>query len=158
MSADLFRSRPGDFDFLVGRWKVANRRLRERLSGCDDWEEFPADYQGWTHLGGALSLDEFRFPSLGTSACSIRILDVEREQWVIYWVTRATGVLDRPVCGGWSGDRGEFLGNDVHNDRPVEVRYLWRRGSPSTASWEQAFRPTGGDWETKWTKDLERIS
>ena len=30
----------GDFDFIVGRWNVHHRRLRERLKGCADWDEF----------------------------------------------------------------------------------------------------------------------
>ena len=31
-----------DFDFLLGRWQIHNRRLRERLKGSDSWEEFEA--------------------------------------------------------------------------------------------------------------------
>jgi hypothetical protein len=27
-----------DFDFFFGAWRVAHRRLRERLTGCTDWE------------------------------------------------------------------------------------------------------------------------
>ena len=29
-----------DFDFLVGEWRVHSRRLKERLTGSTDWEEF----------------------------------------------------------------------------------------------------------------------
>ena len=32
----------GDFDFLIGQWRIHNRRLKERLVGADDWEEFEA--------------------------------------------------------------------------------------------------------------------
>jgi hypothetical protein len=31
-----------DFDFLVGGWKIRNRRLKEPLTGRDEWEEFDA--------------------------------------------------------------------------------------------------------------------
>ena len=31
-----------DFDFWMGTWTVQNRRLRERLAGSDEWEEFEA--------------------------------------------------------------------------------------------------------------------
>ena len=31
-----------DFDFWMGSWDVANRRLKRRLAGSDDWEEFAA--------------------------------------------------------------------------------------------------------------------
>src|SRR4029450_8395483 len=33
-------SSPSDFDFLVGKWKMHNRRLNARLEGCKDWTEF----------------------------------------------------------------------------------------------------------------------
>ena len=29
-----------DFDFLVGNWKMRHRRLKERLKGSTEWEEF----------------------------------------------------------------------------------------------------------------------
>jgi hypothetical protein len=29
-----------DFDFLVGKWKLHNRRLKKRLENCTDWIEF----------------------------------------------------------------------------------------------------------------------
>ena len=38
-----------DFDFFVGRWKVHNRRLRERLKGSTDWEEFEGTSVARTH-------------------------------------------------------------------------------------------------------------
>jgi hypothetical protein len=29
-----------DFDFLHGSWRIEHRRLKERLAGCGEWEEF----------------------------------------------------------------------------------------------------------------------
>ena len=29
-----------DFDFLIGSWNIQHRRLKERLKGCTEWEEF----------------------------------------------------------------------------------------------------------------------
>jgi hypothetical protein len=29
-----------DFDFLIGGWNIQHRRLKERLKGCTEWEEF----------------------------------------------------------------------------------------------------------------------
>ena len=37
---ELLPDRPHDFDFLVGVWHVAHRRLKERLANNDQWEEF----------------------------------------------------------------------------------------------------------------------
>src|SRR5262245_39278607 len=30
-----------DFDFIAGAWTLQNRRLKRRLVGSNDWEEFP---------------------------------------------------------------------------------------------------------------------
>ena len=49
-----------DFDFLLGRWHVANRRLRRRLAGSDDWEEFAATAVAQPILDGFGNQDVFR--------------------------------------------------------------------------------------------------
>src|ERR1700733_9030399 len=33
-------SSKNDFDFLVGKWKMYQRRLNRRLENCKDWTEF----------------------------------------------------------------------------------------------------------------------
>ena len=53
-------SEASDFDFLPGEWKVHNRRLRERLAGSDEWEEFEATSVARHILGGCGNEDEFR--------------------------------------------------------------------------------------------------
>ena len=42
-----------DFDFLVGRWRVHNRRLATRLRGAHDWKEFDA-----THVDQVIATHE----------------------------------------------------------------------------------------------------
>src|SRR5258708_13045703 len=33
-------SSENDFDFLQGKWKVVNRKLKTRLNNCTEWKEF----------------------------------------------------------------------------------------------------------------------
>ena len=49
-----------DFDFWMGDWTVQNRRLRERLAGSDEWEEFEAESKAWPILGGLGNEDTYR--------------------------------------------------------------------------------------------------
>lgn len=75
-----------DFDFLVGTWEVANRRLRERGVGSNDWEEFPATMSLVQRLGGVVNVDQIDFPTKGFSGLTLRSFDIEQQRWSIYWI------------------------------------------------------------------------
>jgi hypothetical protein len=145
-----------DFDFLVGAWNVLNRRLKRRWSGSADWDEFPATHSCEKHIGGLVNVDEIEFPTRGFSGMSVRVFDLEQRRWAIYWVNSGSGILFPPVFGGFTGNRGEFYGEDVDEGEPVKVKYLWTRFSPDIARWEQAFSRDGGVWETNWVMDFTR--
>lgn len=151
-----FIGQPHDFDFLVGRWTIHNRRLRERHVGCDDWDEFEGTSQAWSHLGGIVSVDENHFASRGFSGCSVRTLDLAARRWSIYWINSTSGKLFPPVHGGFDGEHGAFYGTDEDDGRFVFARFLWRRG-PQRIRWEQAFSLDGERWETNWTMDSQRV-
>ena len=34
-----------NFDFLVGKWSVLNKRLKERMKGATEWIEFTAEME-----------------------------------------------------------------------------------------------------------------
>jgi hypothetical protein len=155
MSSD-FVGQPHDFDFLVGRWHIDNRRLRQRHVGSSDWHEFPATLQAFGHLDGIVSVDETQFPTEGFSGCTVRTLDRATKRWAIYWINSRIGVMFPPVQGGFAGDRGEFVGDDSDEGRPVQVKFVWTRGQDE-ARWEQAFSLDGMAWETNWIMAMRRI-
>lgn len=154
---DGYYGRPHDFDFLVGRWRVHSRRLRQRHVGSNDWNEFEGVMQAWSHLDGIVSVDQFDFESQGFSGCTVRTLDLAKREWSICWVNSRSGRLEPPVRGGWQVDRGEFYGNDEDDGRPVKVRFIWLRKGRDAASWEQSFSIDGGrNWEINWVMELQR--
>ncbi|XHS78367.1 NIPSNAP family protein [Burkholderiaceae bacterium UC74_6] len=157
--ASPFVGRPGDFDFLVGRWSVHNRRLMTRLQGnTTDWREFGALMEGWSHMDGRISFDEIHFETEGFSGATMRTLDAQTKQWSIYWVNSRQGRLTPPVQGGWCGDRGEFFGVDEDSGRTVLVRFVWQRLGPDAARWSQAFSiDTGRSWEENWVMEMTRL-
>ncbi|NRF68755.1 hypothetical protein HLB44_17320 [Aquincola sp. S2] len=154
-----------DFDFLFGRWSVANRRLMTRLVGANDWAEFPATAACEPRLGGGANVDQIDFPTLGFSGLTLRSFDHARRQWAIWWINSKSGLLFPPVHGGFEGLVGDFYGDDEDDGRAVDVRYRWTRISSDSARWEQAFRLKGGPtstaeadgWETNWVMDCTRI-
>lgn len=145
-----------DFDFLAGAWTLRNRRLKKRLAGSNDWEQFPAVDCAQLYLGNVVNVDEIQFPTKGWAGFTFRNFDLEKRQWSIYWISSRAGRLTPPVVGGFSGDRGEFYGEDEDEGRPVKARFLWIKQGPDHAHWEQAFSLDGKTWEVNWVNELTR--
>jgi len=155
----MARTGIGDFDFLVGAWTVANRRLVRRLVGSTDWEEFEGKANCRKILNGMGNIDEIAFPTKGYTGATLRLFDPDLEQWSLYWASTLTGRLEPPVRGRFSDDIGDFYGDDAHNDIPILVHYRWSEITPTGARWEQAFSTDGGStWERNWVMDFSRIA
>ena len=147
-----------DFDFLMGRWKVANRKLRERLKGSADWEEFEATSVARVLLNGLGNEDEFRIGD-GSDfvGMSFRFFNPATGRWSIYWADSRRGTLEPPVVGSFSGSTGTFFGDDVFEGRPIRVRFIWSRVDTGNPRWEQAFSADDGEtWETNWVMEMTR--
>jgi hypothetical protein len=149
-----------DFDFWMGRWHIHNRVLRERLAGCDVWDEFEATSVAHPILDGLGNEDEFRTDHEGGFvAMSFRFYDPATRLWSIYWAdSRRCGVLDPPVFGSFSGDGGLFEGADTFAGRPILFRFVWSGISTPTPLWEQSFSDDGGEtWELNWVMECTPI-
>jgi hypothetical protein len=148
-----------DFDFWPGEWEIHNRRLRERLAGSDEWEEFEARGTAWKILDGHGNADEYRTEHEGGFVgMSFRFFDPETRLWSIYWAdSRRAGLLDPPVLGSFEGDVGVFEGDDTFDGKPIRVRFTWSGVTTPTPRWEQAFSEDAGEtWETNWEMEFSR--
>jgi hypothetical protein len=152
-----------DFDFLVGRWNVAHRRLSGRLVGSNEWEEFDGECAMQKLLGGQANVDDnvLHAPAGTYRALTIRVFDPGARQWSIFWIDSRypPSRIESPVVGGFSGDRGLFFSDDVWEGRPVRTRFVWQIDDRDACRWEQALSPDGGvSWETNWYMDFERVA
>lgn len=145
-----------DFDYFEGGWTTAQRRLKVRGVGSTDWDEFPGTLCMRPYLGGMVTVDELAFPTKGWSGLTVRAFDHAQQRWAVYWINSKTGTVGTPVRGGFSGERGEFYGEDEDGGHPVRVRYRWHKVDRDHARWEQAFSRDGATWETNWTADFTR--
>ena len=77
-----------DFDFLMGRWRVAHRRLKKWLSGSSDWTEFEGTNEAWKVLGGLGNVDDnwMDLPGGAYRAVTLRSFDPQTQQWTIWWL------------------------------------------------------------------------
>jgi hypothetical protein len=70
-------SSKSDFDYLIGKWSIRNRTLKEPLAGKDEWREFDATQECRTVLLGLANMDIFHaeldgkpFEGLATSSAA----------------------------------------------------------------------------------------
>lgn len=153
-----------DFDFLQGHWHVAHRKLRSRLTGCREWDEFESIQRAWTLISGVCNADEsFRIgaaASEGPIGATFRCLDLATQRWSIYWVGARDGVLGLPpVVGGFEQGTGTFDADEMIGGQLVRVRFTWTVLSPAAAHWQQGFSlDQGATWEVNWTMAFTRIS
>lgn len=151
--------RTSGFDFLVGRWLVHNRRLRDPLTGGTEWWETQATATSTTLHNGAISVDEMWYAEEGFAGSSIRVHTVADDLWTVYWVNSDTGHLQAPVTGRWEPDGSRFVaqGPDDYAGTPIIARYMWHSITDESAIWEQAFSVDDGNtWKTNWVMTWNR--
>ncbi len=164
MTQILDRSTDGrhDFDFLVGKWTVLNRRLERRLAGSQNWLEFDATVDVRPCLDGIGNVEEYRavFPDGGLlTGMTIRIFNPSTQLWSLYWADSHSATLFPPVVGSFRNGVGEFLGEDLQDGAPVQVVFRWSDITPTAARWEQAMSSDGGStWEWNWVMEFARVT
>lgn len=147
-----------DFDFFLGRWRAHNQRLLKRLQGCTEWETFEATHECLPLLGGLGNMDELHIDHQGAIGMTIRFFNLETKQWSLYWVSKRDGILQSPVVGSFKDGIGIFDGPDLHDGKPVLLRFIWSKVNTPTPHWEQALSDDNGKtWETNWHMDFARI-
>jgi hypothetical protein len=165
-----------DFDFLYGKWRMPNHRLKQRLAGSQEWADFVTCDEAAPLPGGIGNTDFWRASYWKDFVgVTVRTYDRESGLWRIYWVdnTFSKGIIDKPVVGKFQGNVGIFEGEDTYNGRPVLVRFIWTvnpaprqtawekslnpQDARVVAKWEQAFSVDGGkSWETNWYNEFIR--
>jgi len=154
---------PHDFDLRIGEWQAHNRRLKERLAGSREWEEFEGTQSLWQLMNGFANVDDnlLRLPSGDYRGATLRAYDPKTGQWAIWWLDgrNPSGDLNPPVRGRFEDGVGTLFADDTLRGKPIRMRFLWSHITPTSAHWEQAFSADGGKtWETNWTTDFRRVA
>jgi hypothetical protein len=151
----------GDFDFLFGSWRVVHRRLKTRLSGQNDWQEFGGSCVCQPILGGLGNVDDnvIGLPEGAYRAATLRAFDRATQAWSIWWLDgRFARRIDVPLVGRFEGVFGTFHAEDQYGGRSIRVRFIWSRETAAEPKWEQAFSADAGQsWETNWIMRFRRI-
>lgn len=151
---------PHDFDFLVGSWNVRHRKLKTRLAGSKDWDEFTGTLVNWPVMGGHGNIGDnlMHAPAGSFRGMGIRTWDADARLWRSWWLDgRNPATIGPAVEGGFTDGIGIFEGADSLDNRPIRTRVRWLRITPASARWEQsASADNGATWEVNWISDFQR--
>lgn len=152
-------SAAGDFDFLVGRWTIRNRKLKTRLDDCREWSEFEAHGECRKILNGLGNIDSFQtsFDGQTYEGAALRLFNPQTKLWSIYWANSEAVTLDVPQIGSFENGIGEFYSRDRWKGKDIVVLYRWEATDENTPKWSQAFSPDrGATWEWNWHMTFHR--
>jgi hypothetical protein len=147
------RSSRHDFDFLVGGWRIRNRKLKKPLAGCDEWHEFNASQHFHPILHGFGNFDIFSTELDGKpfEGFTLRLFDPQTRLWAIYWADSNAVRLDGGKVGSFDGDIGEFFAREMFAGKNILVRFHWDKRNPEAPVWSAAFSVDEGQtWEWNW--------
>jgi len=156
-------SSQNDFDFLVGKWKMYNRRLNKRLENGKDWTEFVSWDENSMILSGTANMDTYsttQMPGMEGKkfeGVTLRLFDPKTKLWRLYWVASNVGVLDPPVVGSFENNIGHFFTRDTFNGKKIIMMFRWDARDKNNPVWGQAFSADNGNtWEWNWFNVSER--
>ena len=149
-----------DFDFLVGTWKLRNRKLTSRLTHSTEWISFESRVEMHQILNGLGNIDKYTDHASGKpyEGVALRLFNPATRLWSIYWADSNAGSLDPPVVGSFEGKIGHFFARDTYHGRPIIVVFRWDVRNPSLPVWSQAFSTDEGKtWEWNSINVSERV-
>ena len=142
-----------DFDFILGKWNIHNRKLKSRLNNCQEWVEFEATEEVRPVLAGLGNVENMNatISGLQYEGMGIRLFDPHTRLWSIYWADNQSGKLNKPVVGSFDQHIGRFFAEDSFNGQKIVVQFMWDLTDPNKPNWNQAFSTDDGKtWEWNW--------
>ena len=124
-----------DFDWLIGDWEVAHRRLRRRLAGDETWDSFAGACSMRPVIGCLGNVDDniLDLPEGTYRAAAMRLFDPVLRRWSIWWVDGRVLAFDAPVHGKFVDGVGTFVGEDSFEGRPILLRFVWSEITATSA-------------------------
>jgi hypothetical protein len=149
-----------DFDYLIGTWKLRNRKLTSRLTHATEWVAFESRVEMHQILNGIGNIDKYSDSAAGVSyeGVALRLFNPKTRLWSIYWADSNSGTLDPPVVGSFENKVGHFFGRDTYKGKKIIVVFRWDTRNADLPIWSQAFsEDEGKTWEWNSINVSERV-
>ncbi|HEY3402658.1 MAG TPA: hypothetical protein VGK59_04665 [Ohtaekwangia sp.] len=150
-----------DFDYLVGKWVLEDRKLKSRLTNSNEWITFESTVEMHKLLNGIGNMDVYRTTVDGKpfEGVALRLFNPKTKLWSIYWADSNVGVMDPPMVGSFDGNIGRFYCKDKYKGQDIIVVFHWDKTDPENPVWSQAFSTDNGKtWEMNATNTSHRVN
>lgn len=150
-----------DFDFEIGTWKTHIKRLVHPLTGSTTWVELDGVTTVKKVWDGRANLVEVEANGSGGhfQGLSLRLYNPQTRQWSLNFASSTDGTMAQPTIGAFKNGRGEFYDHEDLSGRPILVRFVISRITPTSCTFEQAFSADEGKtWEVNWVATDTRIA
>jgi hypothetical protein len=149
-----------DFDWEFGNWHTHLWRLKQPLSGSNEWVEYDGTTVVRKIWDGRANLVELEVDGPShIEALNLRLYNRERHKWSLNFASSKGGTLGTPTVGEFKNGRGEFYDQEDFNGRPVLVRFIISDIKPESCKFEQSFSTDSGKtWEVNWIAIDTRVN
>ena len=141
-----------DFDWEFGNWHTHLWRLKQPLSGSNEWVEYDGTTVVRKIWDGRANLVEREVDGpTHIEALNLRLYNPETHKWSLNFASSKGGTLGTPTVGEFKNGRGEFFDQENFNGRPVLVRFIISDIKTESCKFEQSFSTDSGKtWEVNW--------
>jgi hypothetical protein len=147
----------GDFEFLTGEWRIANRRLKDGTK--DQWEELPGEATVFSVMSGQVSIEELRIPVGSHRGMGLRVWRPKEKKWTDHWTGTWNGVVNEPQLGEFIDGEGIFIGQETADGKTTQYRGVWDKITANGCRWHQSASTDGGkSWTWNWWMEWTRVS
>lgn len=154
-------SSKSDFDFLIGKWNIHNKKLKLRLVNSNEWFEFDAKHEMRKVLAGIGNVENFYATIDGEpyEGMGVRLFDPLTRLWSIYWSDSNLGTMETPVVGSFDKQIGTFFCREMFKGNDIIMQFRFDATDPDKPVWSQAYSPDDGKtWEWNWFMYFSRDS
>ncbi len=148
-----------DFDWEFGKWHTHLWRLKQPLSGSNQWVEYDGTTVVRKIWDGRANMVELEvIGPAHIEALNLRLYNPETHKWSLNFASSKSGTLGTPTVGEFKNGRGEFFDQEDINGRLVLVRFIISDIKAESCKFEQSFSTDGGKtWEVNWIAIDSRV-
>jgi hypothetical protein len=153
-AAPAARDGEHDFDFDVGVWRTHITRRLHPLTASEDSVQLTGTVTVGKLWDGRAQVEQIEAdgPKGHWEGMTVFLYDPQARQWSMNFANSSAGKFTTPMVGRFENGRGELIGEDTLDGRPILVRAIWSDFTPTSHTYQEFYSADGGKtWNLSFT-------